>query len=153
MDFRKILSITIFVAILLALLFLSTRYSLEKEIQSSIEIERKSKLLLEEIIEKRVFYTINKGEDQVLKYNATFYPGATVFSLLDELSQSKDFEISFKIYPEMGVFVESIDNAVNGTNGKYWQYWMNGELPMVAADKMQIQEEDRVEWKFEVPQF
>jgi hypothetical protein len=153
MDFQKIFSITILVAVLLALLFLSTRYSLEKETQASLEIERKSNQLLEEIVERRVSYIINKGEGQVLEYNITSYEGATVFSLLDELSQNKDFEMSFTIYPEMGVLVESIDSVKNGTDGKYWQYWVNDELPMLAADKMQIQGGDTVEWKFEAIQF
>jgi hypothetical protein len=48
----------------------------------------------------------------------------------------------------MGVFIESIDEVKNGTENKYWQYWVNGELPMVAADKYRVKSGDRVEWKF-----
>jgi len=45
--------------------------------------------------------------------------------------------------------VESIDRVKNGINNKYWQYWVNDELPMVSADKMQLEKDDVVEWKFE----
>jgi hypothetical protein len=53
----------------------------------------------------------------------------------------------------MGVLVKSIDGVENGTDNKYWQYWVNGELPMVAADKKEVEAGDRIEWKFESSPF
>lgn len=153
MNFKRILPITILLTILIAILFFTTRYSLKKEIEESLEIQRKSDQELQEIVEKRVLYIIKKGKDEILQYQIAPVSDSTVFSLLEDLSQKKDFEISYKIYPEMGVFVESIDGLGNGTDGKYWQYWVNGELPMVAANNLQVQEGDVVEWKFETPQF
>ena len=51
----------------------------------------------------------------------------------------------------MGVFVETIDLVKNGTEGKYWQYFINDKLGEVAADKKTIKEDDKIEWRFEVP--
>lgn len=153
MNYKKILFIIIFVGILLSLLFWSIYYSLENEVETSLEIQRKSQQTLQEIVEKRVLYIIKKGEGEILQCQIAPVSDSTAFSLLEDLSQKKDFEISYKIYPEMGVFVESIDNFENGTDGKYWQYWVNGELPMVAANNFQVKEGDIVEWKFEIPQF
>lgn len=153
MNYKKILLITIFVAILAAVLFFSVRYSIEKEMKASLEIQKNSQRFIEEIVGARVLYIINKGEGEILQYNITPYPGSTVFSLLDELSKREDFEMSYKMYSEMGVFVESIDGVKNGTDGKYWQYWVNNELPMVAADNLQVQGGDTVEWKFETIEF
>ena len=48
----------------------------------------------------------------------------------------------------MGVLVENIDGVKNGTENKYWQYWVNGELPMVAADKKEVENGNKIEWKF-----
>jgi hypothetical protein len=53
----------------------------------------------------------------------------------------------------MGVLVESIDGIKNGTGNKYWQYWINGELPMVSADKQEVKNEDKIEWKFDFADF
>lgn len=153
MNHKRILSIIIFISFLLAILFFIEKYSLEKEIRISLELQEKSQEILQEVVEKRISYIINKGEGEILQYQIAFAPDSTVFSLLEELSQRKNFEISYKIYSEMGVFVESIDGAKNGTDGKYWQYWVNGKLPMVAADIMQIKEGDIIEWKFEIPKF
>lgn len=153
MNHKRILSIIIFVALFGAILFFSVNYSLEKEIKASLEIQRTSQEILQEVVEKRISYIIDKGEGEILQYQIIPLSNSTVFSLLEELSQKKNFEISYKIYPEMGVFVESIDGAKNGTGGKYWQYWVNGELPMVAADIIQVKEGDTIEWKFEIPKF
>lgn len=153
MNYKKI-SLTVgFVALLLFFLFLSGQYSFKKEIEEAFEIQKTSQQAFQKIVEKRVLYIINKGEEDVLRYQIVPSSDSTVFSLLEELSQKKNFEISYKIYSEMGVFVESIDGVKNGTDGKYWQYWVNGELPMVAADKKQVKQGDIIEWKFETPQF
>ena len=153
MNFKRILPITILLTVLIAILFFITRYSLKKEMEASLEIQRKSQQNLQEIVEKRVLYIIKKGKDEVLQYQIAPVSDSTVFSLLEELSKQKNFEISYKIYPEIGVFVESIDGLVNGTDGKYWQYWVNNELPMVAADNLPVKEGDVVEWKFEASKF
>jgi len=153
MNWRKISLVVGFVAFLLALLFLSTRYLLRQEIEESSKIQGESEQALQEIVEKRVLYIINKGKDEILQYQITPVSDSTVFSLLEDLSQKKNFGISYRIYPEMGVFVESIDDLENGTDGKYWQYWVNNELPMVAANNFQVQEGDVVEWRFEVSKF
>lgn len=55
--------------------------------------------------------------------------------------QTKDFGA-------MGVLVEQLGSQKNGTDGKYWQYFVNDVLPMVGADKYVLQNNDRVEWKF-----
>jgi len=53
----------------------------------------------------------------------------------------------------MGVFIESINGVKNGTDGRYWQYWVNDKLGEVAADKKEIKGGDKIEWRFEVPAF
>jgi len=67
---------------------------------------------------------------------------------LEELAKRENFKVESKVYEGMGVFVESIDGVKNGTEKKYWQYWVNSELPPVAADKKEVKKGDKVEWKF-----
>jgi len=153
MNWRKILLTVGLVALLLFFLFLSSQYSYKKEFEKALKIQRISQELFQKIAQKKIFYIINKGDNQKLEFKINPNSKSTVFSLLKNLSEKKNFEISYKIYPEMGVFVESIDNLKNGRDGKYWQYWVNGKLPMVAADKMAVKRGDILEWKFEKPQF
>lgn len=106
-----------------------------------------SETILREFKERKVFYIIDKGDGNLLFYQIVPAENSTVFSLLKELAQRENFEIEYKTYEGMGVFVESIDEFKGGTDNKWWQYWVNGELPMVAADKKEIKEGDKVEWK------
>ena len=101
-----------------------------------------------EISQEKVLYIINKGDGDSTSYQILLPEGSNVFSLLEELSERENFDIESTIYPEMGVLVESIDGTYNGTDDKYWQYWVNGELPMKAADKKEVKEGDEIEWRF-----
>jgi len=104
--------------------------------------------VVREVSQKKVLYIINKGGGESTSYQMLLPENSSVFSLLEELSERENFDIETTIYPEMGVLVENIDGAYNGTDNKYWQYWVNGELPMKAADKKEIKEGDEIEWRF-----
>lgn len=104
-----------------------------------------------ERIQNRVFYIINKGSENIKEYQIEISDNSTVFSLLEELALRESFEIEKTLYPEMGVFVNSIDGFEGGTDNKWWQYWVNGKLSEVAADKKSVEGEDIIEWRFEVP--
>lgn len=104
-----------------------------------------------EITQNKVLYIINKGDGEINEYQIEISQDSTVFSLLETLSQREEFEVNSTFYEGMGVFVETIDSVENGTEGKYWQYFINDELGEVAADKKTIKEGDKIEWIFEVP--
>jgi len=130
-------------------LFERESLSTEKEINNLTQKETAiSEGMVGQIAQERVLYTIDKGEGDVVSYQMILSENSTVFSLLEELANRENFKIEFTVYEGMGVLVEDIDEVRNGTDNKYWQYWVNEELPMVAADKKEIKEGDKVEWKF-----
>jgi hypothetical protein len=118
------------------------------QLENSLKIESPA---TEQVIQGRVLYTINKGEGVISEYQIEISDDSTVFSLLEELAGKGNFEIKTTFYPEMGVFVESINGLKGGTDNKWWQYWVNGKLGEVAADKKQVKAKDIIEWRFEVP--
>jgi len=103
--------------------------------------------------QEKVLYIINKGGGDINEYQAEISGDSTVYSLLEELAKKEKFTIEINFYPEMGIFVRSISEAKGGTDNKWWQYWVNGTLSDVAADKKQVKNGDKIEWKFEVAQF
>jgi hypothetical protein len=50
---------------------------------------------------------------------------------------------------ELGKLVVAIGNRRNGLDGRYWHYYVNGQMPRVSADKYQTNNGDRIEWRFE----
>jgi len=80
--------------------------------------------------------------------------GQTVFDALKQLSNNgKALELKYNNNYKYGVFVESIGGVKNGDGGKYWQYYVNGKLGDVAADKKEVKTGDKVEWRFEKVNF
>ncbi len=104
--------------------------------------------------DSKVTYIINFGkETSLIKEQMFILEDSTVFSLLQDLAQKNQFQIETTYYEGMGILVESIDRIRNGIDDKYWQYWVNNELPMIAADKMIPNSGDSIEWKFEPVSF
>jgi len=130
--------------------FSLTQQEINNLVQGEISIQEDAS---KKIREKRVTYIVDKGNGIINSFKISPSKNSTVFSLLEELSQRESFKIEFTIYQGMGVLVKSIDGVENGTDNKYWQYWVNGELPMVAADKKEVKSGDKIEWKFESTPF
>lgn len=130
--------------------FVLTQKEINNLAQGEINIQEDA---LRKIQEKRVTCIVDKGNGIINSFKISSSKNSTVFSLLEELSQREKFKIEFTTYQGMGVLVKSIDGVENGTDNKYWQYWVSGELPMVAADKKEVKAGDRIEWKFEPSPF
>lgn len=133
-----------------AIYLIKEEYELtEKEINNLARLETATnKRMPEQTAQRMVSCIIDKGGGNVNLYQIIPSESLTAFSLLEELAQRENFKIEFTIYEGSGALVESIDGVRNGTDNKYWQYWLNEELPMTAADKKEIKGGDKVEWKF-----
>ena len=101
---------------------------------------------------EEVILVIDDGQESQKTFKSNFEEGMTAFSLLEEKTRESGLLLKTKTYDE-GVFIEAIRDKENGQDGKYWMYYVNGEMPMVAADKKEIELGDRIEFKFEESPF
>jgi len=91
-----------------------------------------------------------KADGWTLHDQLVAYPGDTVFSLLKRSSSDQGFTVKYTYYPTYdATLVDSINNLAGGTDGMYWQYYVNGVCPMVGADKYLVSNGDSVIWSFE----
>ncbi len=83
-----------------------------------------------------------------------FTTNQTVLQLLQVLNQS-DSRVALKTkeYSGMGTLVEGMVGKENGDENRYWQYTINGVMPQMGADMLEIKEGDRVEWHFVESEF
>src|SRR3989338_5166324 len=72
--------------------------------------------------------TINYGESKALEVLST--QAANGETALDLLLRAKADKVEVKDY-SFGKAVEAIDGVKNGTDGKYWLYYINGEQSQV----------------------
>jgi len=107
--------------------------------------------MVEDNAEREVSLLIDDGDDPK-SFRGEFREGMTAFDLLQDGGEGLNLTLKVKTY-DMGVFVEMIGVKENGEDEKYWMYYINGELPMVAADKQELKPGDKVEFKFEKSSF
>lgn len=62
-------------------------------------------------------------------------------------------QVELKWYGDL-VFVLAIDDVPNdASSGLWWQYWVDGELAPVAANKYQLQDNDSIQWRRAASQY
>lgn len=104
--------------------------------------------------DQKTVLIIDSGKD-ALKTFQTLLSGQekmTAFGLLQAGAEQLGLPLKSTNY-DFGVFVEAIGEVENGQDGKYWMYYVNGSLPQVASDKMELNPGDKVEFKFEASTF
>ncbi len=106
----------------------------------------------QENIEREVVLIIDEGEGSPETFRDVAREGMTAFDLLQEKTQGIGLVLKVQTY-DMGVFIEAIGDKENGEDGKYWLYYVNGEMPLLSADKQLLSSGDKVEFKFETSPF
>lgn len=102
---------------------------------------------------EEVAFVLDDGSGPPQSFDFEVTPTTTAFGLLEMVALILDIEIEATYYGEMGVFIEAIKGKKNGDEGRYWLYYVNGEMPMKAADKQLVKPGDKVEFRFEESPF
>ena len=75
--------------------------------------------------------------------------GQTVLGVLKSLDESDpNVHVVTKEYSGLGTLVERIGEKTNGEDNKYWQYTVNGVMPQIGADALELVNGDTLEWHF-----
>ncbi len=134
--------IIVAVVLLAGLLLFWNWQTVQKQTKNTVDLEQ------EKVAEKLTINLLVEGLSG-LPATVEFKSGSLLLDLLKELNQNyPTLNLQTKDFGQMGVLVEQLGNYKNGTDGKYWQYFVNGIQPMVGADKYVLQNNDQVEWKF-----
>jgi len=108
--------------------------------------------IITESVKKELSLRIDFGDGTFKDFSADFKENYSAFDLLKAASEKLVFPVKSKTY-DIGVLVEGINGIEGGKDNKYWMYYVNGELPMLAADKNYLKAGDKVEFKFEASKF
>jgi len=96
---------------------------------------------------------IDYGEGGVIEFSKQdIGKDTTVLDLLLEFTQAQGIEV-VKKDSDFGVMIEGIGDKKNGDDGRYWMFYINGELSSVGVSEAKVQPGDRVEFKFEKSSF
>jgi hypothetical protein len=116
---------------------------------TAMKIPQKSEIWIEKSDETSVRIEIISTEWQ-LSENLIASQDDTAFSILTRCAEKHGFPIESTYYAEYdATWVDSINNILSGTDGNYWQYYVNGQLPLISADKYTVKNGDVLVWSFE----
>ena len=117
---------------------------------TAMKLPEKSEIWLEQSNQTSVQLVI-RGEGWTITDHLVAYAGDTVFSLLQRCSKQQHFVLESTYYESFdSTLVESINHNTNGNEGKYWQYYVNGDIPMVGCDQYIVSNGDSIVWSFEL---
>lgn len=98
---------------------------------------------------------IDNGQNIIGYSNIILQPDESVLEMLQQVTQTNGLRFVFDP-PEkspLGAFVKQIGEEINGTDNNYWQYWINGSQPMIAADRYILKGGETVLWTFRKSSF
>ena len=101
-----------------------------------------------ENVARDVVLAIDNGQEPARTFQVKFEEGMTAFDVLKNKAEEIGLALKTKTY-NIGVMVQAIGDKEGSQDGKYWLYYVNGEMPMVSADKKELNPGDQVEFKFE----
>ena len=88
-----------------------------------------------------------------LQYHYVDSETANLLQITQQLATEQNWEFAAEDYGEMGVLITQINDKINGDDNKYWQYYINGTMPMISVDKYFPQINDIIKWKFDISEF
>ena len=67
----------------------------------------------------------------------------------DVLAQTKEHATVVTKDSSFGPYVDSLNGIVGGTDGKYWSFYVDGQLAQKGAADYKTVGGEKIEWKFE----
>jgi hypothetical protein len=74
----------------------------------------------------------------------TALAGKTVLEQLKTHAQNVEVKDS-----QFGPYVDAVNGVRGGTGGKYWAFYVNGQMASVGANDYVTKAGDKIEWRFE----
>jgi hypothetical protein len=92
---------------------------------------------------------IDYGEGEITNYpDISLQSDRNLFTLMRKTILEENTPFEYEEYQDLGVLITRIGDSENGTDNKYWQYWVNNHFAQVAASSYVVEEGDIIEWKF-----
>jgi hypothetical protein len=93
--------------------------------------------------------TVTIAIDGMGTTTATIDTESTVLSVLTDLDSTNEaLKLGTTTYSGLGTLVTSMNGNTNGAGGRYWQYAVNGVMPLIGADQYVLAPNDIVTWTF-----
>lgn len=115
---------------------------------STMAVPEQTDIWLENSPETSVSITI-KGSTWELTDQVIVTEKTTVLNILYIMTEKNELKMDAEYDESLdATMINSIQKDVNGDNGYYWQYTVNGEMPVTGADNTMVSNGDIIIWQF-----
>lgn len=73
----------------------------------------------------------------------------SLFAITKDVVAREGWAFLWEDYGELGLLVTQIDQTKNSTDNKYWQYYVNGDMPQIGASNYYPKDKDKIKWIFQ----
>lgn len=96
--------------------------------------------------QSEVLIMFNNGQNTPVVFSEA--AGQTLFNATQKIATKNQLGFEAKDYGNLGKLITKIMDQSNGDDQKYWQFWVNNQQLMGAADNYQIKANDVINWNF-----
>ena len=123
---NKILVILVIIVVAAILIFINNKDEVKENIIKQEVVDINITISIQDFTKPNLELKINEQ--------------TSVLNVLENINTTNpDLNLKYKSYNELGVLVEQLGNSTNGTDNRYWQYYINKKQPMVSVDKYILQ--------------
>lgn len=156
---KKVINILVFVVIVVGVIYFWQNNYRPKQVadkndvaaEISQEIKSNNDDLPKPTINVRFVFSDERSEN--VSYELPAAASYSLFALTKNISSQKNWSFEWKDYGEMGILITKIDQTTNGADNKYWQYYINDQMPQVAANNYFPKTNDKIKWVFQPSQY
>jgi plasmid maintenance system killer protein len=91
---------------------------------------------------------IDFGDGRVERFTTEVNESKNLFQVMLDVFAEQELEFSSQNYSGLGQLITRIGDKKSGDEGKYWQFWVNGEYSIVGASAYIAEDGDIIKWKF-----
>ena len=92
---------------------------------------------------------IDLGNDKIIaNYSLTAGKEELLWPVMKKILDDRQIYLKSQSYGGLGVLVTQIGDYPNGQDGKFWQYFINGNYAPVGASSYRLKAGDLIEWQF-----
>lgn len=79
--------------------------------------------------------------------------GTNLLDATRDVARTYAIDIHEETYDGLGTLITGFGTTTNGTGNRYWQYTVNGTMPMVGAGALTLSPGDSIRWYFAESEF
>ncbi len=150
---QKIINTIIFLAIVLITIFVWQNKSDKFELQVNNPPENTKTEENQATQTQSLTIDFEFDTNNIISLQYSYPKSENLWQITANIAENNHWNFTWEDYGDMGILIKQIKNKTNGQNNKYWQYEVDGQMPMISVDKFVPKINNNIKWIFQESEF